>query len=240
MCEIAESKILVTGATGFIGSNLVTYLLKNKAKKVRVLDNLSTGYLKNIAPYQGLGNFEFIEKDIKYLETRRQACEGMDCVLYQATLGYVPRSINGPATSNEVNVSGFLNVRIAVRDQKVKRVMYAASSSTYGDGTISRDFTYVYNVVQANIKAMLTKNTDVVNQVCNVACGTSTSINKVKILKSKIKVPLEVIYGSNRFGGIAHTLADISKAKEKMGYVPEIDVCEGLKRTVASFRANRE
>ena len=321
MQEIAENKVLITGGAGFIGSNLIAYLLKNKVEKVRVLDNLSTGHFKNIAEYQELPHFEFIEGDIRDIDTCQQACKGMDYVLHQAALGSVPRSINDPITSNEVNISGFLNMLVAVRDQNVKRMVYAASSSTYGDskelpkvediigkplspyavtkyvnelyadvfaktyrmeiiglryfnvfgpnqdpdgayaavipkfinlmlnnevpiingdGTISRDFTYVDNAVQANIKAMLTENTDAINQVYNVACGDSTTLNDlVQILKKETGVTLEVTYGPSRMGDIEHSLADISKGKERINYKPEVDIHEGLKRTVVWFKANQ-
>ena len=125
---------LITGGAGFIGSNLVEYLIKYNAGKVRVLDNLSNGYFENIEPYLELPNFEFIEGDIRDLETCKKALEGIDFVSHQAALGSVPRSIADPITSNEVNISGFLNMLIAVKDNpNVKRMVYAASSSTYGD-----------------------------------------------------------------------------------------------------------
>jgi UDP-N-acetylglucosamine 4-epimerase len=321
MQKIAGNKVLVTGGAGFIGSNLVGHLIENNVGYVRVLDNLSTGYFKNIAKFESLSNFEFIEGDIRDIDICQKACDGMDYVLHQAALGSVPRSINDPITSNDVNVSGYLNMLVAVRDQKVKRMVYAASSSTYGDskglpkvednigkplspyavtkyvnelyadvfaktyqmeiiglryfnvfgpnqdpngayaavipkfidlflnneapaingdGTISRDFTYVDNAVQANIKAMLTDNSDAVNEVYNVACGDSTSLNQlVSILKAETNSNTEVTYGPNRLGDIEHSLADISKANDRIGYLPEIDINEGLKRTVAWFKDSR-
>lgn len=132
--KIENNSFLVTGGAGFIGSNLVKRLLDNNATLVRVLDNLSNGHLKNIKPFIGLPNFEFIEGDIRNLETCKKAVEGIDYVSHQAALGSVPRSINDPATTNEVNISGFLNMLIAVKDSDtVKKMVYAASSSTYGD-----------------------------------------------------------------------------------------------------------
>ena len=131
--DLSRYNFLVTGGAGFIGSNLVEYLLKYKAKKVRVLDNFSTGYRQNIFPFLEKDNFELIEGDIRNLEICNRACEGIDFVFHQAALGSVPRSIEDPRTTNEVNLSGFLNMLIAGRDKKIKRFIYAASSSTYGD-----------------------------------------------------------------------------------------------------------
>jgi UDP-N-acetylglucosamine/UDP-N-acetylgalactosamine 4-epimerase len=127
-------KILVTGGAGFIGSNLVEALLnKPEVKLVRVLDNLATGSIKNIEVYLGDERFQFLEGDIRNYETCLQACEGMEVISHQAALGSVPRSINDPLTSNEVNVTGTLNIFTAAKEKGIKRVVYAASSSTYGD-----------------------------------------------------------------------------------------------------------
>ncbi|WP_420379818.1 SDR family oxidoreductase [Gilvibacter sp.] len=132
--SLANHKFLITGGAGFIGSNLVKYLLDNGAGLVRVLDNLSNGYKENITPFLEAPNFEFIEGDIRDLETCKRAMEGIDYVSHQAALGSVPRSINDPITSNSVNVSGFLNMLVAQNESPtVKRLVYAASSSTYGD-----------------------------------------------------------------------------------------------------------
>lgn len=237
----SKFNILITGGAGFIGSNLCEYFL-NKGDQVRCLDNFATGFQHNIKPFLDNSNFEFIEGDIRDLETCQKACEGIDYVLHQAALGSVPRSIKDPITTNEVNSNGFLNMLVAVRDQDVKRIVYAASSSTYGDskklpkieeeigkplspyaitkyvnelyadvfaktynmeciglryfnvfgkrqtpdgayaaviplwvkqliqhesptingdGSYSRDFTYIENVIQANAKAMLTPTEDI-------------------------------------------------------------------------------
>lgn len=132
--DISKFKFLITGGAGFIGSNLVEYLLKYGAGHVRVLDNLSNGYYDNIKCFIGLPNFEFIEGDIRDLETCKKAMLGMNYVSHQAALGSVPRSIADPITSNEVNVSGFLNILLAAKESSsLKQLVYAASSSTYGD-----------------------------------------------------------------------------------------------------------
>jgi len=132
--DISRAKFLITGGAGFIGSNLVEYLLKYGAGHVRVLDNLSNGYYDNIKGFVGLSNFEFIEGDIRDLETCKKAVLGMNYISHQAALGSVPRSIADPISSNEVNISGFLNILYAAKDSSsLKRLVYAASSSTYGD-----------------------------------------------------------------------------------------------------------
>ncbi|WP_115461535.1 SDR family oxidoreductase [Winogradskyella aurantiaca] len=132
--HIKASSILVTGGAGFIGSNIVAYLLDKGVKHVRVLDNLSNGYRHNIQEFEDLPNFEFMEGDIRDLDTCKQVMEGMDYVSHQAALGSVPRSIADPLTSHNVNATGFLNMCVALKESKtVKRMVYAASSSTYGD-----------------------------------------------------------------------------------------------------------
>lgn len=132
--DLSKYSFLITGGAGFIGSNLVAYLLGNNAKKVRVLDNLATGFRKNLDAFQDNPSFEFLEGDIRDLETCKKAMDGIDYVSHQAALGSVPRSINDPLTSNEVNVTGFLNMLVAQKESgSVKRLVYAASSSTYGD-----------------------------------------------------------------------------------------------------------
>ena len=132
--DLSELSFLITGGGGFIGSNLTEYLLKYNAKKVRVLDNFSNGHRENLTEFMDNPAFELLEGDIRDLETCKKAMDGIDYVSHQAALGSVPRSINDPATTNEVNISGFLNMMIALKDSPtVKRMVYAASSSTYGD-----------------------------------------------------------------------------------------------------------
>lgn len=133
--DLSTHSFLVTGGAGFIGSNLVEYLLKYGAGKVRVLDNFSTGYKKNLESFMLHPNFELIEGDIRVLHVCQKAVSGIDYVFHQAALGSVPRSIEDSITTNAVNITGFLNMLVAARDEKVKRIVYAASSSTYGDST---------------------------------------------------------------------------------------------------------
>jgi UDP-N-acetylglucosamine 4-epimerase len=321
--DLSKYSFLVTGGAGFIGSNLVEYLLKFGASKVRVLDNFSTGFIHNIEPFLNCNNFELIEGDIRDRKACDEAVDGIDFVLHEAALGSVPRSIADPFTTNDVNVTGFLNVLLASRDAKVKRLVYAASSSTYGDsvelpkveerigkplspyavtkyvnelyagvfatlfnmeliglryfnvfgqrqapngqyaavipkfiqtlinhespvingdGNVSRDFTYIDNVVQMNIKSLLTQNTAAVNQVFNVAYGERITINQLvdylKKFLSKID-PLiadtEIIYGPKRTGDIEHSLASIQKGKDLLNYNPFFSVERGLENAVGWY-----
>ncbi|MRN01056.1 NAD-dependent epimerase/dehydratase family protein [Riemerella anatipestifer] len=322
---MSNRKILITGGAGFIGSNLTEHFL-SKNYQVRVLDNFSTGHKYNIEPFFKNEKFELIEGDIRNLEICNEACEGVDYVLHQAALGSVPRSIENPITSNEVNVSGFLNMLVAARDAKVKRFVYAASSSTYGDsqslpkveevigkplspyaitkyvnelyadifsktygleciglryfnvfgrrqdpkgayaavipkfviqlmnyqsptingdGSYSRDFTYIDNVIQMNELAMLTDNPEAVNTVYNTAVGDRTTIKQMaELLKEYLakydeKIgEVEILYGPNRIGDIPHSLASIDKAKEHLGYAPTHVFEEGLKEAVDWYWEN--
>jgi len=133
--KIKESNFLITGGAGFIGSNLVEFLLDNEAKTVTVLDNLATGKLSNISAFLNDKRVTFIEGDIRDYQTCVDAMKGIDYVSHQAALGSVPRSINDPITTNDVNIGGFLNILNAARETKVKKIVYAASSSTYGDSS---------------------------------------------------------------------------------------------------------
>ncbi|MCR9227820.1 MAG: SDR family oxidoreductase [Flavobacteriaceae bacterium] len=317
--------ILVTGGAGFIGSNLCEALLDN-GNKVTCLDNFSTGKRENIAHLQSNPNFKLIEGDIRNLADCQKACEGVDYILHEAALGSVPRSINDPITSNEVNVSGFLNMLVAARDAKVKRFVYAASSSTYGDseslpkvedkigkplspyaitkyvnelyadifsktyglqtiglryfnvfgrkqdpngayaavipkfvmhlmqhespvingdGSFSRDFTYIDNVIEMNVRALTSTNKEAVNTVYNVAFGERTDLNElVGLLKeflgefdAEIK-RIEPKYGPNRQGDVPHSLASIEKAKTLLNYSPKYDMRSGLKEAVNWYWKN--
>ena len=135
--NLSEYRFLVTGGAGFIGSNLVEYLLRNGAGHVRVLDNLSNGYIENIQAFSELPNFEFMEGDIRDYDVCTRALEGIHFVSHQAALGSVPRSISDPVATNAVNISGFLNILQAAKNSKtLKRMIYAASSSTYGDSKL--------------------------------------------------------------------------------------------------------
>jgi UDP-N-acetylglucosamine 4-epimerase len=319
--NLSKYKFLITGGAGFIGSNLIEYLLRHGAKKVRVLDDFSTGFHHNIDEFKNNLSFELIEGDIRDLETCKKAVEGMDYVSHQAALGSVPRSINDPITTNEVNINGFLNMLCAVKDNgNVKRFIYAASSSTYGDsrelpkiegrigkplspyavtkyvnelyadvfaktygieviglryfnvfgpkqsingayaavipkfikslfdktspvingdGEQSRDFTYIENVIQANVLALFTENKDVVNDVYNIAYGHQITLNNLfSYLKAISKSDQEAQYGPERLGDVRNSLADINKAKVNLGYNPEYSVIEGLNKTYQWYLTN--
>lgn len=316
--DISKSAFLVTGGAGFIGSHLVAYLLKNGAGKVRVLDNLATGFLANIEPHFDNPAFEFIEGDIRDEATCKQACQDIDFVSHQAALGSVPRSVKDPITSNAVNVSGFLNMLYAAKEAAVKSFVYASSSAVYGDepnlpkvedrvgnplspyavtkktnelyadvfgklygmkvlgfryfnvfgprqdpdgpyaaviplfvkgimksspvyingdGDQTRDFTYVNNAVQANVRGMLSENEAAYGQVYNIAVGERFTVNHMyaeigKLLNSDHKAT----YREPREGDIRNSLADISKAQNLLGYAPTHRFMDGLQETVDFFK----
>jgi UDP-N-acetylglucosamine 4-epimerase len=323
--KISNSRILVTGGAGFIGSNLCEDLLLNN-NEVICLDNFSTGKIANIQPFLKNKNFTLIEGDIRKLDDCHKAMNDVQIVLQQAALGSVPRSINDPIATNDVNINGFLNVLIAARDAKVKRVVYAASSSTYGDsealpkvediigkplspyavtkyvnelyahvfglnygldciglryfnvygrrqdpdgayaavipkftmmlmkhqspvingnGTNSRDFTYIDNVIQMNHLAALSTNPLAKQQIFNTAVGERANLNQMtQLLKkylshydSKI-ADIEITHGSERKGDIPHSLASIEKAKTILNYFPSHNLETGLKEAVQWYWKN--
>ncbi len=310
-------RYLITGGAGFIGSNLAEALV-NQGHFVRVLDNFSTGKAHNL---EGIKDrIEIIEGDVRYLNTVFEAMEGIDYVLHQAALPSVPRSIQTPIESNDVNTSGTLNVLYAAKEKGVKRVVYAASSSAYGDtptlpkvetmkpdplspyavnklaaeqycsvfykvygletvalryfnifgrrqdpnsyysavipkfikaflngtppviygdGTQSRDFTYIDNVINANLLAC--KAPKAAGEVFNIACGDRITLNELAEELGKLTgawIPAK--HGDPRPGDIKHSLADISKAKELLGYEVLVPVHEGLKRTTEWFLQHQD
>lgn len=319
--DLSKYNFLVTGGAGFVGSNIVEYLLTFGAKKVRVLDNLSNGHIENLTEFESNPAFEFIEGDITKLDDCRNACEGIDYVIHQAALGSVPRSIKTPELTNAANVDGFLNMLIAARDANVKRFVYASSSSVYGDhpalpklednignqlspyavskyanelyagvfhkcygmeiigtryfnifgpkqnpygpyaaviplfilgifkneapyingdGEQTRDFTFVENAVQANIKALFTTNPKAFGQVFNIAVGERISINYLFEELARLSgSDLKAEHREDRAGDVRNSLADISKAKELLGYDPQIRVRDGLKLTLDWFKAQQ-
>ena len=319
--SLSDYAFLITGGAGFIGSNLVEYLVRYGAGKVRVLDNLSTGHKRNIAPFLSHPGFEFIQGDIRDAEVCRRACAGMDFVSHQAALGSVPRSVKDPVTTNEVNVGGFLNVlETACREKSVRKMVYAASSSTYGDsmempktedrigkplspyavtkyvnelyaevfsglygfhtvglryfnvfgprqdpdgpyaaviplfiraalagaapdihgdGEQTRDFTFVENAVQANIRALLDGRGLQRHEVVNIACGDTVSLNGLwYMLSSMTGVSIPPVYGPSREGDVRNSLADIHKAGALLGYKPAFDVRKGLDITYQFYKSS--
>ena len=323
--KISKSKILVTGGAGFIGSNLCETLI-SLGSKVRCLDNFATGHRKNLDAIINEPSFELIEGDIRDLSTCEKACSGVDYVFHEAALGSVPRSLKDPVTSNEVNVTGFLNMLIAARDAGVKRFVYAASSSTYGDseslpkvedkigkplspyaitkyvnelyadnfkrsydfdsiglryfnvfgrkqdpngayaavipkfvmqfmkyespvingdGTYSRDFTYIDNVIQMNLLAIASDMPEAVNEVYNTAVGDRTNLLELtQLLKEHLSefdpkiANVEVKHGPKRSGDIPHSLASIEKAERLLGYKPSHKIDSGLKEAVNWYWEN--
>lgn len=318
----SNAKILVTGGAGFIGSNLVEALLNDeRVGLVRVLDDLSNGYFENIQEFVGHPKFEFIKGDICDFETCLNATKDIDFVSHQAALGSVPRSIENPMRSTEVNILGTVNVMKACVDNGVKRIILACSSSTYGDhpglpkvedtignplspyavtkkcvedfaavfqrtygldyvglryfnvfgpkqnpnnpyaaviplfckaflegkqpvingdGLTSRDFTYVANAVQANVLAIFTENENALNEVYNVACGERTTLNDlIKALQEVSGKNIEPIYQKERIGDVKHSLADISKISNILGYKPNIKFSYGIELTINYLRLKK-
>ena len=314
---------LITGVAGFIGSNLLEYLLKLD-QTIIGLDNFATGHQFNLDEVKGLvtetqwKNFRFIEGDICNYKTCVAAMKGVDFVLHQAALGSVPRSIASPIESNSANISGFLNVLQAAKEEEVKSFTYAASSSTYGDhsalpkveenignplspyavtkyvnelyagvyarsygfktiglryfnvfgqrqdpngayaavipkwiagmiqgedvfingdGKTSRDFCFIENTLQMNILAA-TAQDEVKDQIYNVAVGDRTTLNdlhqiiKACLASTEFQVTSDPVYRDFRVGDVRHSQADISKAKNKLGYIPEFTILQGIEKVM--------
>ncbi len=314
-----NSVFLVTGGAGFIGSNLCQAILE-MGYTVRCLDNLSTGKKSNMDEFIDNPNFTFIEGDIRDLDTCMKACEGVDFVLNQAAWGSVPRSIEMPLLYEDINIGGTLNMMEAARSCKVKKFVYASSSSVYGDepnlpkkegregnllspyaltkrvdeeygklykklygldtygmryfnvfgrrqdpdgayaavipkfikqllngqvptingdGKQSRDFTYVENVVEANLKACLASS-DAAGEAFNVAYGGREYLIDIYygLTKALGKEDIEPNFGPDRAGDIKHSNADISKAKELLGYDPDYSFQDGIKLAIEWYKEN--
>lgn len=312
-------KYLITGGAGFIGSHLVEHLV-GQGDEVRVLDNLSTGKSENLAPF--LSQINFVKGDIRDLDTCKNACEGMHFVLHHAALGSVPRSVDDPATTNEVNITGTLNLLLAAKEAKVKRFVFASSSSVYGDtpvlpkvetmnpsplspyalskytgetytslffklygletvslryfnvfgprqdpnsqyaaviprfisslvqmkqptiygdGEQSRDFTYIADVVRANLLACQAKR-DACGDTYNIACCRKTTVNdlffSIRHLMAQKKdgvQSIDPIYDSPRPGDVRESLADYEKARARLNYKPQVEMKDGLAKTIGVF-----
>ena len=309
------SLYLITGIAGFIGSSLARAVLA-QGDQVRGVDNFSTGKRENLADIAG--QIDFHEVDLLNLDALHQACRGVDYIFHEAAIPSVPKSVLDPLGSNRANVDGTVHLLVAARDAKVKRVVYAASSSAYGDtptlpkhegmvpnpispyavakltgeyymtsfyrcygletvslryfnifgprqdptspysgvlakfitnmlngeqptifgdGTQSRDFTYIENAVEANLLAVKAPASQVAGQVFNVATGKRADLNQAfQLLKKIIGYPGEVTYGPTRSGDVKHSLADLSRAEKHLGYTPKVDFEQGLGRTVEWYR----
>ncbi|MHB1840949.1 MAG: SDR family oxidoreductase [Acidobacteriaceae bacterium] len=310
---------LVTGAAGFIGSWL-TQALVERGETVRALDNFSTGKRENLAPWQN--DIEILEIDLRDEDGVAKACKGVDIIFHEGAIASVPLSVKDPRTSHTANIDGTFNLLEGARHAGVKRVVYAASSSAYGDrnplpqkesmlpgpispyavqkllgelylrsywevygletvslryfnifgprqapdspysgvmakfakmmlageqptihgnGEQSRDFTYIENVVQANLKAAAAPAEKVAGRMFNCAIGQPYTLNQTYKLMAELtgyKNPPQ--YGPPREGDIQHSYADISAAREALGYDPKIDFLEGLRRTVDWYREQHQ
>jgi len=323
--NLRSSRVLVTGGAGFIGSNLIESLLAHD-NYVVCLDNFSTGKRENLRSFANNSNFRLIEGDIRNYSDCETAVKDIDIVFHEAALGSVPRSIKDPVTSTDVNIGGYVKMLFASKEAGVKRFIYAASSSTYGDhpglpkvedkigsplspyaitkyvdelfasnfasgygievvglryfnvfgrrqdpdgayaavipkfvkmlmkhqvplingdGSVSRDFTYIDNVVQANNLAAVVTDKEAVNQVYNVAHGERTTLNRlfgmIRTMAGKYDkdiLSIEPVYGPVRDGDIPHSLASIDKAQRLLGYSPLLNVEEGLEEAVKWFWDN--
>lgn len=316
--QLTNKRILVTGGAGFIGSHITEYLLKNGVGFVRIFDNLSTGLRENIDHLlKQYKNLEFYYGDITNLDHCREAMQGIDLVCHQAAAGSVPKSMLNPLHYHNTNVTGFLNILEAVRENGVKRISYASSSSVYGDdehlpkteavignqispyavtkyldelyasmycrlyglecigfryfnvygprqrpdgayaavipkfisslsngeaptingdGSYTRDFTYVDNVVRANVLALTTQNSACFGEAFNIGnCQKITILELYCSIQELMGVNISPNFGQARLGDVPHTLADISKAQNYLGYNPIVEMTEGLSKTVNYF-----
>ena len=307
--------ILLTGGAGFIGSHLLrAFIDLPDVEAITVVDNLITGSMDNIREVQNHPKVHFVHGDIRDYDLCQRLCREATAVCHQAALGSVPRSIDDPVHTNSHNIDGTLHVFEAARQAGIKRVVFASSSSVYGDnanlpkvedqlgkplspyavtktvnelyaenfgrlygmeliglryfnifgprqspngpyaaviplfiqaaangkspvingdGSFSRDFTYVDNAVQANLKALMTTKVEALNQNYNIACGERTTLNRLWELIADISDhSMEPVYGPEREGDIPHSLADISKARDLLGYSPEVGIREGLERLI--------
>ena len=318
--DLSSYSFLVTGGAGFIGSHVAEYLLKHNASLVRVLDNLSTGFEKNIRQFKSFPNFEFFHGDVSNYNDCVKACSGIDFVSHQAALGSVPRSIEHPLNTYLSNSTGFVNMLVAARDANVKNFVFASSSSVYGDeqtlpkreskignplspyavtkltnelyaanffrvygmktiglryfnifgprqspegqyaaaiplfleammtggdvaidgdGSQTRDFTFVENAVQANIRAMFTNNAECFGNVFNIATGKNISVLQLfNILKEITGYTKSPSHRPSRKGDVKDSLADIAMAEKFLSYKPEVYMEEGLKITAGYFSKN--
>lgn len=316
--DISDYAFLVTGGAGFIGGHIAEYLLNHGAKKVRVFDNMANGFTSNLDILRKYPNFEFVAGDIRRFEDCQRACMGIDFISHQAALGSVPRSIKDPRTSNDVNVGGFVNMLYAAVEARVKKFVYASSSSVYGDeptlpkvegrvgnclspyavtkkaneiyadvffktyglpimgfryfnifgprqdpdgpyaaviplfvkailngqsalingdGEQTRDFTFVENAVQVNVKGMLTQNPEAINKVYNVAVGENYSVNYLyNFIREYLHSDIQPIHREPRAGDIRNSLADVSLANRLLGYEPERKFQDGLIQTIEYFK----
>jgi len=310
---------LITGVAGFIGSSIARGLLA-QGDQVRGIDNFSTGKRENIEEI--LDTIDFREVDLADLDRLRDACRGADYVFHEAAIPSVPKSVLDPLGSNRANVDGTVHLLVAAKEAKVKRVVYAASSSAYGDtptlpkhegmppnpispyavaklaseyymtsfyrcygletvclryfnifgprqdptspysgvlakfisqmlqgeeptifgdGKQSRDFTYIDNVVSANLLAMKAPASQAAGNVFNVATGTRVDLNQTfELLKKSIGYKGEVKYGSERSGDVKHSLADLSRTGKALGYKPLVSFEEGLSKTVDWYRGQQK
>ena len=312
-------RYLITGGAGFIGSHLVEHLVA-AGDDVTVLDDLSSGRRANLAAVRR--QIRFIRGSVTDLSTCRRAVERVDCVLHHAAVTSVQRSVDEPVVTHQVNATGTLNVLLAARDRGVRRVVYAGSTSAYGnpdtlpnseehvtrplspyaasklageeycvafhatygletvalryfnifgprqdpnsqyaavvprfittalagerptifgDGKQTRDFVYIANVVHANLLAARAPAADVAGQVFNIGCGKGVSVNQLwDHIRTLAGVPLAPLYAQGRAGEVRDSVAELAKARRLMGYEPVVDFEEGLRQTIAFYRARRD